>query len=107
MSTNTDSQLPIPAGVTFVDSWQQDDPPFRVLRGTDRRIDGHDVRVGTAVIQFGDGRIDDGHIEPPHVFVDHCDRGLTAVQAREMAAVLTAAADEIERMAGCDRTTVS
>jgi hypothetical protein len=58
--------------------------------------DGHDLRVRPSAIQFADGRIDDGHIERPAIHVDDCDRTLTAAQARELAAVLLAAAEEVD-----------
>jgi hypothetical protein len=89
--------IPLPAGVVLVDDWQADDPqPYRVVMGADRGIDGHDLRVRPSAIQFADGRIDDGHIERLAIHVDDCDRTLTAAQARELAAVLLAAADEVD-----------
>ena len=55
------------------------------------------VVVGQA-IQWADGSIDrEGVIEPPSVSIESPgDPGLTSAQARELAAVLIAAADEID-----------
>jgi hypothetical protein len=71
-----------------------------VLWGEWRRIDGVDtnrVSVAPSAIQLPDGRIDDGSLyERPHVHLrDDC---LTLKQARELAAVLIEAADELERL---------
>ena len=108
-TNNPLTPVPLPAGAVFADDWQPEDPqPYRVIMGADRGIDGRDLRVRTSAIQFADGRIDGGRIERPGVHVDDIgDHTLTAGQARELAAVLLAAADEVERMAGCDRITVS
>jgi hypothetical protein len=69
-----------------------------VLLGECRGIDGVDtdhVSVQPTAIQFADGRIDDGSVhEPPHVYVS--DNALTTTQARELAATLIEAADEID-----------
>jgi hypothetical protein len=41
--------------------------------------------------------VDDGRVEPPHVYVEtDSDRGLTSAQARELSAVLLEAATEID-----------
>src|SRR4051812_21617937 len=79
------------------DAWQDDSPlPYRILFGVLRNTGGveHTTVQGTAV-QFSDGRIDDGGVhEPPHVYLG--DDGLTAMQARELAAALIATADEVD-----------
>ena len=88
-----------PAGA-MPDDWQAFDPrmPHRVLLGEVRGIDGVDtdhVCVQTSAIQFSDGRIDDGSVhEPPHVYLR--DDALTTTQARELAATLIEAADEVD-----------
>ena len=62
-----------------------------VLFGEVRGIDGVDtdrVTVQPTAIQFADGRIDDGSAhEPPHVYLG--DDGLTAMQASELASLLS------------------
>lgn len=94
--------VPIPVGVC-ADDWQDDVPqPYRVLFGELRGIDGLDidrVSVQATAVQFSDGRIDDGSVhEPPHVYLS--DDVLTSVQARQLAAALIDAADEVDRWAG-------
>ncbi|MGO8771500.1 MAG: hypothetical protein ACLQIK_01160 [Mycobacterium sp.] len=58
------------------------------------------MQISTAAIQFADGSIDDGDIEPPSVAIldGDTDTGiqLNADQARKLASVLLAAADEVD-----------
>jgi hypothetical protein len=86
--------VPVPPGAR-PDTWQND---HRVLLGEVRGIDGVDtdlVCVQVTAVQFFDGRIDDGSVhEPPHVYLR--DDALSAAQARELAALLIAAADEVD-----------
>jgi len=64
-------------------------------------VTDHKVRVSSMAVQWADGRVDDGQIEPPHVYVsDLGDNGLTSTQGRELAAALLEAADEIDGWAG-------
>jgi hypothetical protein len=89
--------VPVPPGAE-ADEWQNDAVPNRVLWGEWRGIDGVDpdrISVAPSAIQLSDGRIDDGSVyEPPHVhLLDDC---LTPKQARELAARLIAAADEVD-----------
>ncbi|ORV09652.1 hypothetical protein [Mycobacterium celatum] len=98
-TTNAFHPIPLPTGIVFVDNWQPVNPqPYRVVMGADPSIDRRDVKVRTSAIQFADGRIDDAHIEPQAIHVDDCDWPLTAAQARELAAVLIAAADQVDAM---------
>jgi hypothetical protein len=88
----------IPAGFR-ADEWQNDTPlPYRVLFGELRGVEGVDinhVNVQPTAVQFSDGRIDDGSVhEPPHVYL--WDDALTTKQARELAALLIEAADQID-----------
>jgi hypothetical protein len=90
--------VPVPPGAR-PDTWEDDSPfPYRVLLGECGGIDGVDtdhVSVQPTAIQFSDGRIDDGSVhEPPHVHL--ADNALTTTQARELAATLIEAADEID-----------
>ncbi len=84
-----------PAG-TIADTWQPEN--YRIVCGPRRGIPGRDdFTVTTTAAQLGDGSIDDGStIEPPHISLDHPDRGLTAAQARALAALLLDAATAIE-----------
>ncbi len=72
-----------------------------MLFGELRGIDGFHidrVSVQPTAVQFPDGRIDDGSVrEPPHVYLG--DDGLTSAQARQLAALLISAADEVDRWA--------
>ena len=92
--------VPLPTGVAAVDDWQPNDPlPYRVVLGAGRGVTDHTVRVQTSAIQFADGRIDDGRIKAPTLTISHAGyngRGLSSTQARELAAVLLEAADELD-----------
>jgi hypothetical protein len=98
MTTTTIPDVPVPPGAR-PDTWQDDSPqPYRILLGDVRGIDGVDTDrlcVQPTAVQFADGRVDDGSVhEPPHVYL--CDHAFTATQAREVAALLIAAADEVD-----------
>jgi hypothetical protein len=90
----------LPTGVAAVDDWQPNDPlSYRVVLGAGRGVTDHKVRVQTAAIQFADGRIDDGRIAAPSVTISRASfngRGLSSTQARELAARLLEAADELD-----------
>jgi hypothetical protein len=92
--------VPLPTGVAAVDDWHPNDPlPYRVVLGAGRGVTDHNAVVQTVAIQFADGRIDDGRIEAPTVTISRADyngRGLSSTQARELAAVLLEAADELD-----------
>jgi hypothetical protein len=91
----------LPAGVAAVFDWRPNDPlPYRVVLGAGRGVTDHNVAVHTSAIQFADGRIDDGAIVAPSVTISHAcynGRGLSSTQARELAARLLEAADELDR----------
>jgi hypothetical protein len=93
--------VPLPAG-TRADTWQDDEPPYRVIFGADRTIPDHAVRVSPAAIQFTDGSFDD--VEAPSVSVLNGDTdtgiNLNSDQARELAAVLLEAAAELDGWVG-------
>jgi hypothetical protein len=98
MTTFTIPDVPVPPGAR-PDTWQDDSPlPYRILLGEVRGIDGVDtdlVCVQPTAVQFADGRFDDGSVhEPPHVYL--CDHAFTAMQAREVAALLIETADEVD-----------
>ena len=80
-----------PAG-TKPDVWEGN-PAQRVVAGINRGIDGHDVLVWTAAVQYADGSLR----EPAevHVELDH-DDAMTADQARALATELIEAAAEID-----------
>jgi hypothetical protein len=110
MTTTTATDLanvPHPAGAAYVDDWELYTPtPARTVCGLNRRIDGldqapdgRDVIVWTHCTQFADGSIDtEGRIEAPGVSVDiEWGHGLSGPQARQLAAILLEAADEIDQ----------
>jgi hypothetical protein len=89
--------VPTPAGADFVDTWQEGEPqPYRVILGP-RRVVGK-VEIQRSVTQFADGSIDQvGLIAAPGIRVRaNREDGLTKKQARELAALLLEAADEMD-----------
>ena len=99
-TTHRYPNVPLPTGVAAVDDWRPNYPlPYRILLGAGRGVTDHNVVVQTAAIQFADGRIDDGRIKAPTLTISHAGyngRGLSSTQARELAAVLLKAADELD-----------
>ena len=94
--TTTVPDVPVPPGVE-PDAWQNDVPqPYRVLFGALRNTDGVEyTTVQATAYQYTDGRIDDGSVrEAPHVYLG--DDALSSSQARELAAALIVAADEVD-----------
>jgi len=92
------ADVAVPARAVFADTWQDDDPqPHRVVMGAKRGVDDHDLIVWASALQWQDGRIAVDR-DPPTVNLDAVswERGLTAGQARELAALLVEAADEID-----------
>src|SRR5271166_6481833 len=86
--------LPLPTGAAAAGSWQPNDPlAYRVVLGEDRGVTDHNVVVHTVAVQFADGRIEDGRIKAATVY---SGRGLTSAQARELAAALLEAADQLD-----------
>jgi hypothetical protein len=76
--------------------------PYRVIFSAGRSVTDHKVVVEAAAVQFANGWIDDGEIMTPSITVSNVDRnewGLNSDQAREPAAVLLEAADELDRWA--------
>jgi hypothetical protein len=93
-TTHCSPSVPLPSGVAAAGSWQLNDPlPYRVVLGEDRGITDHNVVVHTVAVQFADGRIEDGRIKAATVY---SGRGLTSAQARELAAALLEAADQLD-----------
>lgn len=100
MTTTAPHDITPPPGAAVVDDWEPGPPPYRIILGIERNIDdytgGRGVQTWTSVAQFADGTIDRvGEIDLPMVHVDVSGDGLTAGQARQLARVLIAAADEL------------
>ena len=90
--------VPLPTGVASAGGWQPNDPlPYRVVLGEDRGVTDHNVVVHTVAIQFADGRIADARIKAATVY---SGRGLSSTQARELAAALLEAADQLDGWTG-------
>src|SRR6478672_2120287 len=90
--TTTAPNVAPPAGTT-PDIWEADQ---RVVAGINRGIDGHDVVVWSAAVQYADGSLR----KPAEVHVElGDDDAMTADQARALAAELIDAADEVDRWA--------
>ena len=95
-TTTTDCypDVPLPTGVEAAGGWQLNDRlPYRVVLGEDRGVTDHNVVVHTVAIQFADGRIADARIKAATVY---SGRGLSSTQARELAAALLEAADQLD-----------
>jgi hypothetical protein len=90
----------VPAGVAHVDAWEPGDhQPYRLIYGATREIADGRVRVLTAAVQWADGGIDvEGRVGVPNVTAvfDSFNDLLNSAQARQLAAALLAAADEID-----------
>ncbi|SOX53697.1 hypothetical protein MAAFP003_2371 [Mycobacterium ahvazicum] len=91
----------LPSGATWADVWQEDDPqPHRVIFGASSTISDGKTCVLTDAIQFADGKIDSAG-NPPSIAISYAntDTGirLDSARAREFAAVLSEAADQIDR----------
>lgn len=80
-----------PGGLAFIDVWEGDEPT-RFFLGGDRGISGHPAVVQTAGIQRADG-----HVKGTEITVVDADQcGMTAEQARQLAAALVEAAAEVD-----------
>jgi hypothetical protein len=108
--------VPLPPGAKPSEWWDVEDgePTFRCVEGTPRLIGASRTRIYTHCTQWEDGRVEDGKTEPdfhgpPGVAFEllgeagHlADTGITftSAEARAAAAVLIAAADEIDGWVG-------
>jgi hypothetical protein len=94
--------VPLPAGAEWYDysCWEDvDHHPWRVIRTVERAVEGRDVTVYAEAVQYADGSLGDGR-EAPGIKVEFLeDDGISAGQARELAAALLEAADETDRLA--------
>jgi hypothetical protein len=108
--------VPLPPGAKPSEWWDVEDgeQTFRCVEGTPRLIGASRTRVYTHCTQWEDGRVEDGATEPtfhsaPGVSLDliddhgdATDTGITftSAEARDAAAALIAAADEIDGWVG-------
>ncbi|UXA12391.1 hypothetical protein KXD97_00260 [Mycobacterium sp. SMC-8] len=99
MSTRTASDVPMPERTHCLDGWQENVdgmPEYRVISGADRHIRSISGIVGTSAVQYVDGTIDRSPEDSPRVWADFGAANMTSAQAREFAAAIVAAADEID-----------
>ena len=98
-TTPTAPDAPLPEGARCSDDWQPDTPQaYRIIHGETRGVVGYDgLVVWTAATQFADGALDVDR-DPPTVSIDGLiwEHGLTSGQARELAATLIEASDELD-----------
>jgi hypothetical protein len=101
--------VPLPVGAETESGWYDDDAPhqaFRIIYGRVRSIgdeivhlNGHTTGlcdVETSACQYPDGTLDTGNDGPRVQVHVYDDSGLTAAQARGVAALLLEAADEVD-----------
>lgn len=93
--------VPLPLGAEADTIWEDDEPhPYRVIYGIPRGVAGHQLNLQTSAVQYADGSINKSD-DPPRVSLDiHCDEGLSSDQARNLAASLLEAANEIDGWVG-------
>jgi hypothetical protein len=69
-TTNQPRPIPLPAGAATATRFMDEDPqPFRIVFGADRTVVGHELKVSTSAVQWADGSLDGGHIDPPIVSI--------------------------------------
>jgi hypothetical protein len=106
MTTTTTTprpDVPLPAGATFVDSWDTDGTamPYRFVNFAAGTVTDHKVKVSTYAFQLADGSLASAGDQAPGILLsDSSDSSdpLNSDQARELAAALLAAAAEIDRL---------
>lgn len=101
MPTTTTPNVPLPPGAEYADLWSAagdgDTRQCRVINGATRSVEGNpDVRVWTGAMQYSDCSLDDGALDRPSVWIDARQEALSPRQARELAAALLEAADELD-----------
>jgi hypothetical protein len=118
ITTKSLANVPHPAGAVRVYEWENPDQPIgaavnRIHDQTSRyfvsatqvvgRSDADDITVEIDGTQYADGRVE------RHIVVSqlHADWPLTPGLARELIAVLTAVADEVDQMNGQGRPTAA
>jgi hypothetical protein len=109
-TTPTIPNVPLPAATTeaseWVDSfqWAESDGAARVFYGATRAVlDARGEKIAeirTSGLQHADGSVDTGRDLPTVDIYIHTDDGLNSARARELAAVLLLAADEMDGWVG-------
>ncbi|BCI89368.1 hypothetical protein PJK45_20610 [Mycobacterium kansasii] len=97
--TTTTPDVPLPPGAVFANLWEDatTDRPYRRITSEVRSIEGNtNVLVWVEAIQYGDGSLDQSAIDRPSVQIEANQEALSSRQARELAAALLTAADELD-----------
>jgi len=99
MTTTTPHDVPIPAGFSS-DDWETNEPrPWRLIWGPQRSIGGEAVLVRLSAMQHADGTIETDDDDGPAIHFTVCrDWGISTKHAREVAAAISAVADEADRL---------
>ena len=95
------SDVPLPPGAQWARlvAGDPDPDPYSVVYGAGRDVAGSKVSVQAIAVQYPDGSLDSAE-DPPQVFlaVDSVGgAGLVSGEARELAAALLEAADQLDR----------
>ena len=92
-TTDRCPDVPLPSGAHVSTGWEEwsSDGSARIISGTDRSI--KDVRIRTCALQLRTGSI--SLSDPPAVTIDD-GQELSSAEARQVAALILAAADEID-----------
>ena len=99
-TTTPPADVPMPAGAR-ADLWLRGQ--YRVIfRDRHLKLEGDPLKspsVCITAVQWADGTVGDGSTEEGPAVHVHCfgDDGLTPAQARELAAMIVEAADELDR----------
>lgn len=104
MTTTTTTprpDVPLPAGVTFVDNWDTDGTamPYRFVNFAAGTVTDHKVKVSTYAFQLADGSLASAGDQAPGILLSDSSDPLNSDQARELAAALLAAAAELDALA--------
>lgn len=99
MSAADLAHIALPAGAASgADDWENWNFEYRVVSTADYKVTGTDVTVYATALQLPDGTVDDGTgaaEEAPKVWINN-EYGVTATQARELAARLCHLADVVD-----------
>jgi hypothetical protein len=101
MTTTTSPDVRLHPGASAPpDSWADWNNEFRVIHTDGRRVSGCGCMVYGSALQFPDGHVDDGTLDPndpPGICIDFdSSTNLTTDQARELAALIVSTADELD-----------
>ena len=99
MMSSSTSGVSLPPGTQNPDGWQDNVgglPPYRIVCGQDRHVREIEGIIGTSAVQYPDGTIDQTADDSPRVWAEYGAANMTSAQARQFAAEIVAAADEVD-----------